>query len=493
MRKLSRRDFLASTAGSLLAPAAFGLAGEKAGARRRNALFIFSDQQRKFALGCMGNPNVRTPNLDRLAVAGTLFQNCYSANPVCGPYRCSLFTGRYASATGCWGNGVRLPADGANLPELLERRGVHTSWVGKWHIGGRGNGPIPQEVRGGFTDFIGYQCYNGFYKDVCFYDEAGREHRFERHRTDVTTDLAIERLKRAAAAGKPFAMFVSYQAPHYPEQPSPEFEWLYAGKPMPKRPNYKPVDPYTATIDPPSPKPRENDPDYRRYGANMDEYMRLYNAMCTQIDAGVGRILKALAELGLAEDTLVMYSSDHGDMQGSHGLKNKCLPHEESAGIPFIVRTPGGPRGRSCAVPVSSVDVYPTVLDWLGLDPRQQAGLQGRSLLPYLAGRADLPEVPVYSECVLDGARWHMVRRGRYKLVLKRKNGAGKGSKARKKGKDAGAGAEALSPWLLFDLESAPYEMNNLAQAETHAPVRQELGQLLEEFLKSNPRTGQAG
>ena len=437
---ISRREFLAAAGGAILAPAVIGHASEVEKKRRRNVVYLFSDQQHKFALGCMGNADVRTPNLDRLASQGVLFRNCYSANPICGPYRCSLFTGRFASTTGCWTNGAPLPTDGRNLPEVLERSGIHTSWVGKWHIGGAGNRPIPPEFRGGFTDFIGYQCYNGFYKDVCFYDEAGREHRFERHRTEVTTDLAIERLKKVAAGQKPFALFVSYQAPHYPVQPAPRFESLYHGKPVKKRANYKPTEPYTATGDPPSPKPATADPDYQRYGGNMDEYMRLYYAMCSQVDAGVGRILDTLTQLGLADDTLVCYSSDHGDMQGSHGLKNKCYPHEESAGIPFIVRAPGGQAGRVCAVPVGSVDVYPTLLDWFGVKPAA-AALEGRTLAPYLCGNRALAEEPVFSECHNGALYWHMVRRGQYKMVLRH--------------------GKVHKPWLLFDLESDPCEMNN--------------------------------
>lgn len=464
MRKATRRTFLA-TAGGILAPALLSHRAVAAKKPRRNVLFIFSDQQQKFALGCMGNRDIHTPTLDRLASDGVLFQSCYSANPVCGPYRCSLLTGRHASTTGLWSNGQPLPTDGRNLAEILERNQVHTSWVGKWHIGGRGNRPIPAQFRGGFTDFIGYQSYNAYYRDVCFYDEAGLEHRFERHREEVATDLAIERLKRAAGGSKPFVMFVSYQAPHYPEQPAPEYAELYASKPMKKRPNYQSTDPYIATFDPPSPKPKEKDPDYQRYGNNMDEYMRLYNALCTQVDAGVRRILATLDAMGIADETLVLYSSDHGDMQGSHGLTNKNVPYEEAAGIPFIVRLPGGTPGRTCAAPVSSVDVYPTVLDWLGIKPDAPDYLEGRSLLPYIAGKKDLSEIPVYSECVLeDNTRWHMVRRGEFKLVLRHQEG------------------QPHEPWLLFDLQRDPYEMTNLMNSAKHAALGKELGELLTRF-----------
>jgi arylsulfatase A-like enzyme len=166
-----------------------------------NLLFIFTDQQNRYALSCMGNPNVETPNLDRLAARGVLFRRAYSNDPVCGPFRGSLLTGQYTSRCGVVNNGDRLPSDVTTFADAFNAGGYATSWVGKWHLGGEGNRPIPEELRGGFRDFIGYQCYNGFYDNVCFYDEGNREHRFSGHRTDVTTDLALERLDTLAAGG----------------------------------------------------------------------------------------------------------------------------------------------------------------------------------------------------------------------------------------------------------------------------------------------------
>jgi arylsulfatase A-like enzyme len=402
-----------------------------------NLLFIFTDQQQRDALGCMGNADVDTPNLDALAARGVLFRRAYSNNPICTPFRINLMTGQYSCRTGAQSNRDRVPPGTPTLAGALERGGVRAGYVGKWHIGGTGNGAIPRELRAGFQRFIGYQCYNGFHENVCFYDEDGVEHRFDKHRTEATTDLAVQRLRDLA--GGPFALFVSYQAPHYPVQPGRQYAEMYAGRPIHPRPNRGEVEPYTPTWSPTSPQDWEQDPDYRRYGGNLDEYIRLYDAMVTQIDANVGRLLRELEDLGLADETAVVFTSDHGDMQGSHGLTNKCLPYEESAGIPLIARVPGGAAGATCDVPVGGVDLFPTCLALCGL-PADRPTADGRSIAPAVTGQGRLdPGREVFSE----RPKWCMVVRDGWKLVADR---------------DASYG---LAPCALFDLDHDPYELSN--------------------------------
>lgn len=414
-----------------------------------NVLFLFADQMHAFALGCMGNPDVQTPNLDRLAARGVLFRQCYSSAPLCTPMRANLLTGRYCCQTDTLRNEARIPAEERTLADALNDGGVRTSYVGKWHLGGKGNGPIPEELRGGFTDFIGYQCYNGFYKDVCFYDEAGVEHRFTKHRTDATTDLALERLERLA--GQRFAMFVSYQNPHYPVQPAPEFAARYAGRPILRRPNASDIDPYTRTFSPPSPPPDE-DPDALRYGGNLDEYIRLYYAMITQMDHQIGRLLERLEALGIADRTAVFFTSDHGDMQGSHALKNKATFWEESSRVPFIAYVPGGFRGETEAL-VSTTDMYPTVLDLAGLPAEPTA--EGRSYGTLLRGGRQPWNDAVYSE---DQSGWLMIREGNWKLAVDR---------------------ATYTPSHLFHLGDDPYELYNLVQRPEHAATRERLRERL--------------
>lgn len=464
MNPLRRREFL-KTLGLGAAAAALGRpawAAAVSAARPAaealkgpNLLFIFADQMHGFAMGCMGDRQIRTPNLDRLASEGILFRNAYSSAPVCTPFRANLFTGRYGSQTGILGNETPLPKGEKALADCLNAAGYRTSYVGKWHLGGAGNKAVPKELRGGFTDFIGYQCYNDYLANVLFFDEDGRTADAGKHRTDATTDIAIERLRRAAGAGK-FALFVSYQNPHYPVQPSPEYEAMYAGVKIARRPNCREIDPHIPTASPPSPRQNKDaDPNFRKYGNNLDKYLQLYYAMITQLDAGVGRLLAALDEMGLAGRTAVLFTSDHGDMQGSHGLKNKSVPWEESTRIPCVVRVPGGAKGAATDALVSSVDFLPTCLDLVGAPPL--AGAAGVSFAPACRGQpADLAR-PIFSE--LGG--WCMIRRGDLKLVAAR---------------------PAMKPTHLFNLKDDPYEMTDLVNDPACAAAKAKLLAALTEW-----------
>ena len=426
-----------------------------------NILVLFSDQQHKYALGKVC-PQFITPNLDALADDGVLFDNGYSTNPVCGPYRGCLMTGLYTSHCKVYNNCFPLPDFAPALAEVLNGAGYDTCFVGKWHLGGNGNGPIEKEIRGGFNHFIGYQCYNGFEpkppfnNNVCFYDENNVEHKFDKHRTDVTTDLIIEKLEMLNKGDKPFFLAASYQAPHYPEQPSEEYAKMYDGVVFEKTPDYVEVDPYTPTFSPFSPRPFENCPDYQRYGGNMDEYPRLYAGLVTQIDAGVGRIVEKLKELGIYDDTLIVYTSDHGDMQGSHGLKNKCFPHEKSAGVPFIARLPGGRKGERTNALANGIDIFPTALEIAGIAP--DFPVDGKSFLSYMKGESESFNDYIISEYVIGKAPWRMIRTPEYKLTVS---------------------CHDYAPMSLYNMVSDPWEMTDLKDDEKYASLISELTEIL--------------
>jgi arylsulfatase A-like enzyme len=429
-----------------------------------NILVIFSDQQHKYSLGRVDSQFI-TPHLDRLADDGVLFTDAYSNNPVCGPYRGCLMTGLYTSHCKVYQNCDPLPDFAPDMATVLAQKGWQTCFVGKWHLGGNGAGPIPKPLRGGFEHFVGYQCYNGFdprppYNNrVAFFDENDQEYVFDRHRTDVTTDLAVEKLTLLAQSDRPFLAVVGYQAPHYPEQPSDDYAALYKDVILRKTPEYQPVNPYTPTFSPYSPRPYDACPDYQRYGNDMDTYQQLYAGMVSQVDAGVGRIVQALKDLNLYEDTLIVYTSDHGDMQGSHGLKNKCYPHEKSAGVPFIVRMPGGRRGEVTDNLVSGVDVFATALEVAGIadSPR----VDGRSFLRYMQGDEQPFNEYVISEYVLGDAPWRMIRTPRYKLVVSMVD---------------------YAPVSLHDMQNDPWEMNNQICCPEHQAIIRKLTEILRRY-----------
>ena len=457
-----------------------------------NTLFIFADQLHAFGLGCTGSMDAKTPNLDALASKGLLFTNCYSVAPICTPYRACLYTGRYASQNGTLHNNDPIFPGERTLADALEEGGVATSYVGKWHLGASGSCAVPQEFRGGFRRFIGYQCYNDYLDTVEFYDEDNTKHVRNNHRTDATTDIAIERLEELR--GKRFHLSVSYQNPHYPEQPSPEFDALFKDAVMARRPNSREIDPYTRTISPP--RSGSSDPTWQRYHDDLNEYLRLYNAMVAQLDANVGRLLAALESFGMADTTAVFFSSDHGDMQGSQGMRNKCSFHEESAKVPFIAYVPGGVGGLLSDGLCSTVDLMPTLLDAARLPAEPTC--EGRSLLPRLLGEAGAalnaaapalnaaapapnavapaPDV-VFSEDDNQGS-WFMIRDKRWKLAVNRSD---------------------LGPTNFYDMVYDPFEMSNLADAllskdSGYGPrspqriafdtLRRRLGEMLEDMRK---------
>ncbi|MEG1270827.1 MAG: sulfatase-like hydrolase/transferase [Ruthenibacterium sp.] len=385
-----------------------------------NVLLVFSDQQNPMALG-RRNAQYITPHLDQLCEEGVLFENGYSANPVCGPYRGCLMTGQFTSHCKVFCNNDPLCADAYSLASAMKDAGYATSYVGKWHLGATGNIPVAQEYRKGFTRFMGYQCYNGFnpaapyYNDVKFFNQDDKCFSLPLHRTDATTALAVEELRLLAQAEKPFFLAVSYQAPHYPEQPAAEYAKLYTDTVFQMREDYLPTDPYTPTKSPASKTPVETCPDYQNYGGNMQQYLRLYAGLCTQIDAGVGKLTQTLKALNLYDDTMIIYTSDHGDMQGSRGLKNKCHPYELSCGVPFIVRYPNGRCGEQSKELVSCVDVYPTLLELANADAK--SALDGVSLLPYLKGNSEKTQDFVIAEHT-STQQWRMIRTARFKLIV---------------------------------------------------------------------------
>lgn len=420
-----------------------------------NILLIFTDQMHKYALGKLSD-YVITPNLDKLCEEGVLFTNCYSNSPICGPFRGNLISGMLTKYNGVLHNCDYLNDGIPTIADSFNKGGYNTSFVGKWHLGGNGNAPIPQNIQADFKYFMGYQCYNGFNNDICFHDQDENMHTFEGHRTDITTDLAINKIKELSKLDKPFFQIIGYQAPHYPVQPSEEYVKLYENKTIPTTVDYIDIDPYTPTFSPKSPRPFSDCPDHKRYGNNMQEYLRLYYGMVTQIDYNIGRILRTLNELNIDNDTVVIFTSDHGDMQGSHGEKNKTLPYEKSCGIPLIVTVPNGRKNTICNSLVSAIDLFPTCLDYAKLPHENH--LQGHSFAPYTSNFDQVIDWPIYSEIYNNTMNWKMVRMNNFKLTVN---------------------WDTRTPIMLYNLKSDPFEMNNLVHNTDYQYILDELSEML--------------
>ena len=325
-----------------------------------NILWIFGDQHRAQALGHAGDPNLRTPNIDRLAVEGVELQGI-AGFPLCCPYRGALLTSRYPHHS-VPGHERRLPEDMPTLAQPLREAGYHTMWLGKWHVDGFEESTgraafhtVPRHRRGGFDTWISYENNNSQYDCHVHGHEGETEIAHQRlagYETDALTDMLIGQLrKRAMAPDTPFFCALSVQPPHGPYV-APE-QWMGRHNP--------------ATI-----ALRPNVPPVPRLAERARRELAGYYAMIENLDWNLGRIRQALADLGLADRTHIIFFSDHGDLHGSHGQFAKTAPWQEAIRVPMII---GGGRpfygvggGRHECL-VNHVDLAPTTLGLCGIEP----------------------------------------------------------------------------------------------------------------------------
>ena len=372
--------------------------------QRPNILVIYADQMRYDTMGCAGNPVVKTPHLDRLAMEGVRFENAYVSYPLCTPFRASFLTGKYAHATGVYAN--HFPIDPAQnfLSTILRDAGYRNGYVGKWHLaGGPKPGYIPPgENRLGFDHFVGFNRGHEYLRSI-FYRDTDQPYHCARYEPDFQTDHLIEFLNEAAGAGdgRPFFGYICFGPPHHPQNMPDYWRGVY--------------DPAEIILPPGVPNPElqakvQGEIAEREFGGNLKimegsksagetkpplepetekeirEYIAGYYGMVGNVDHNVGRILNWLDSHGAADDTVVIFLSDHGDMFGQHGYYCglKRTPFRGSMQVPFIVRYPRRfPGGH---VPMSmidiSVDTMPTVLDLCGMDvPNDVQGVSYLSLL----------------------------------------------------------------------------------------------------------------
>jgi len=334
--------------------------------RRPNLLWLFCDQLRYHALSCSGDPNVETPNIDRLAAEGVRFTNAFSHYPVCVPFRAGLVTGQYATTCGVPLHGDILHHDRRTVAHAFREAGYRTSYVGKWHLAGEHGINLVSEagwagedywvhpdLRGGFEDWFGFNLSNNFYRTFYCHGDQVEPFEVRGHQTDGLTDVSLEYL-REHCTDRPWFHVLSVEAPHGGAGGKPK----YPGHPVPPR--------YEEMFRPEDIVLRDNVPEETQDRARTK--LCGYYAMIAQLDDNIGRILDWLDQSGQAEQTLVAFFSDHGDMMGSHGRFNKEVPHEESIHIPLIMRMPGVlPAGEARDALVSGIDIYPTCAGLCGV------------------------------------------------------------------------------------------------------------------------------
>jgi arylsulfatase A-like enzyme len=364
-----------------------------ADAPRPNFLFIYTDDQRWDALGVVQReqgdrarfPWFQTPNLDRIAAEGTRFRNAFVVNSLCSPSRACFLTGQYNHLNGVANNHTPFPADAVTYTGLLRQAGYSTGYVGKFHMGQQ-TGKRPG------CDFSASFIGQGRYED-CPFEVNGQTRQTKGWVDDVSTDFAVQFLSENKA--KPFCLIVGYKSSHGPWSPPDRAKDRFAGAVSKPAANADAVAPYRGKFTVPEkakakdkPKAKAKAEAKAKAVANPGEMHRNYFRTLSAIDENVGRLVKTLDDLGLAENTVLVYTSDNGFYLGEHSLGDKRSAYDESLRIPFLVRYPklgAAARGKLIDQMILNIDLGPTFLDLAGVAVPKE--MQGRSWRPLLEGK----------------------------------------------------------------------------------------------------------
>jgi len=372
--------------------------------KRPNILIIYADQMRYDAMGCAGNPVIRTANIDRLSAEGVHFEEAYTSYPICCPFRASVLTGKYAQGHGMIQNHFPLRGGQGFLAEYLKEAGYQTGYIGKWHLeGGPKPGFVPPERGFGFDHFIGFNRGHD-YRSSIYYDDAGQAYHSARYEPDYQTDQFMEFIDGAVETDAPFFGYLSYGPPHFPMDMPDHLRRIYKPGEVPLPPGVpdpdlqRRIQDHRTNVlcggDPRSGHKSHCSHETKPVGeveteAEIREFIAEYYGMIHNIDWNLGRVLNQLDALGVAGETMVIFLSDHGDMLGQHGyfcgIKNQGF--RASMHVPLIVRYPARfkPQRTQAMIDVG-VDMMATLLDLLGIDMPE--GRDSQSYLPVLDGAA---------------------------------------------------------------------------------------------------------
>jgi len=429
-----------------------------------NVLIIQPDQHRADIMGCAGNAMVKTPNLDKLAAEGVYFSHAASASPVCCPFRATMQTGLYIHEHGVVENGIQLDYDFKGIAEIFAENGYATGYIGKWHLDGflpdeeNGVGGFiePGAARQGWQEWLGYEKSHEFL-DVWKYNENKEKVPVEGYDWEPTwqTDMALDFIKRKTSEQKPWCYYIAYGPPHKPEQCLPEFLDMYDPDSFELPPGSEHMDQKTIQ--------------------QLRKVLQMYYAQVTAVDVEIGRLQKGLEKLGVDGNTIIIYTSDHGDVLGSNNkaivqkyietkrnlnntIRTKGKPFSTAFRIPLIIKSPETKQaGLQTDALVSSVDLVPTILELAGIDVPEY--MQGISMADWIT-EAKGPEQPFIYMGLHEGKNaWRAVWDGKYTL-------------------------SALDYKLFYDFETDPGETNNLIENPAVKDVQKKYETVLIELAK---------
>lgn len=448
----------------------------RASAQRPNILFIMTDDHAAHAISAYGSKLIQTPNIDRLAKEGMRFENCFVTNSICTPSRAAILTGKYAHL-----NGVPVFNHIDNTQPLLskymQQAGYYTGMIGKWHLGG--NAPQrPDEGKPAGFDYWNILPGQGAYFDPVMI-ENGQRKKYPGYTTDVITDLSLEFMQKRPQ-DKPFFLMYHHKAPHRNWQPDEKHRKQFENFVVPIPATFD--DDYKGKSDASRQATMHIDVDLNDNDLKMkppaglsgaalkkwkyQRYMRDYLACVAAVDDNIGRVLDWLDKSGLAQNTIVIYTSDQGFFLGEHNFFDKRFMYEESLRMPFLIRWPGKIKAGSVSKGmILNVDFAPLMLDAAGA--KVPADMQGRSFLPLLTGRVSKDwRTSMYYRYYHPGhhnvAAHYGVRTQRHKLIFFNK----------------------LNQWELYDLQKDPREMNNVYSDPAYAKTVEELKREMQRLKK---------
>ncbi len=404
---------------------------------RPNVIVFFTDQQRWDTTGVHGNPLDLTPNFDRLARAGTDVHYSITCQPVCGPARACLQTGMYATETGCYRNGIALPRESRTLAHYFSEAGYDTAYIGKWHLSDEAQGPVSPEQRGGYDYWLASNLleFTSDAYDLLMYDNDGAARKLPGYRVDAQTDAMIRYVNEHQDA--PFFLFSSFIEPHHQNH----------------RDDYPPpVGNYQRY------RARWMPPDLAALGGSSHQHMAGYLGMIKRLDEALGRLVDALISLDMLDDTIILFTSDHGCHFKTRNAEYKRSCHDASVRVPTMFH--GGPFNGGGRLPqmVSLLDLPPTLLDAAGIPLPAQ--MQGRSLLPLLVNSgADWQDEVFIQISESQVGRAIRSRRWKYAVTAPDKDGWDD------------INSEVYHETELYDLLADPNELHNRAGCESHREV----------------------
>ncbi len=407
--------------------------------RQPNVIVFFTDQQRWDTTGVHGNPLGLTPNFDRMARSGTDVHYTFTAQPVCAPSRACLQTGLYATNTGVFRNGIVLDPELQTLAKCFRAGGYTTGYIGKWHLGDAD--PVPVEQRAGYQEWLAANLleFTSDAYDTLLYDTAGSPVQLPGYRVDALTDAAIRYADSHQA--EPFFLFISYLEPHHQnhldDYPAPVgYREQYTGRWTP--------------------------PDLATLGGSSAQHLGGYYGMVKRLDEALGRLLDALRSLDLLQNTVVLFTSDHGCHFKTRNAEYKRSCHESSIRVPAALCGPRFDGGGQIDVLVSLVDLPPTLLDAAGLPI--PPSMEGHSILPLLQREpAPWPEEVFVQISESQVARAIRTRRWKYCVSAPGLSGWEQ------------AGSDRYVEEALYDLEADPYELENLAGIDAFRAIADDL------------------